>query len=352
MQLTALPTTVTGVDAPWVETALRTRFPNLEVRDMRVREVQFSTATRILVDLDFGPAGLGVPAQLCVKGGFDCDQYDKRAVTFRREARAYGELLPMVSVRRPACYFAALDEVNGQGVTITEDVVAAGGTANRALEAPDVAAAAEYLDTLAMLHASTWDAPWLDRVPWLTVTLAEDDTLRHWWDVPELEHYLHEEGRAEVVDPALQDPVRLLAMFHSLAPIAARRPRSVLHGDTHIGNSYRTAAGEAAFLDWQGVTQGPWARDVSYFMASNLTVEDRRAHERDLLAYYLGRLAHNGAAPPGLDEAWIEYRRWLIVPLLVWIRNSDRCQSREANRLGAYRSSTAVMDLETLDLYQ
>jgi hypothetical protein len=343
---------VAGVDTPWIESALRTRFPDVQVRDMRVREVQFSTATRILVDLEVGPGGGGVPTQLCVKGGFDCDEYDKRAVTFRREARAYGELLPMVPMRRPACYFAALDEGNGQGVTILEDVVAAGGTVNRALEAPDVDAAADYLDTLAMLHASTWDATLLERVPWLTVSIAEDDTLRDWWDVAELEHYLDKEGRAEVVDTALHDPVRLLAMFHSLGPVAARRPRSVLHGDTHIGNSYRTALGEAAFLDWQGVTQGPWARDVSYFMASNLTVEDRRSHERELLAYYLGRLAANGVTPPRLDDAWTEYRRWLIVPLLVWIRNSDRCQPREANRLGAYRCSTAVMDLEVLDLYQ
>jgi hypothetical protein len=223
---------------------------------------------------------------------------------------------------------------------------------NRALEAPDVDGAADYLDTLAMLHASTWDATLLERVPWLTVSIAEDDTLRDWWDVAELEHYLDKEGRAEVVDPALQDPVRLLALFHSLGPVAARGPRSVLHGDTHIGNSYRTAAGEAAFLDWQGVTQGPWARDVSYFMASNLTVEDRRSHDRELLAYYLGRLAANGVTPPRLDDAWTEYRRWLLVPLLVWIRNSDRCQPREANRLGAYRCSTAVMDLEVLDLYE
>jgi aminoglycoside phosphotransferase (APT) family kinase protein len=346
-----LPMEVAGVDAAWLQRALRTRFPDVDVRDMRVRQVQFSTATRVLVDVEYGGDAPAVPAQLCVKGGFDCAEYDKRAVTFRHEARAYGELLPLVPVRRPASYFEAIDESNGQGVVILEDIVAAGGTPNRALDAPTVDGASDYLDTLATMHAGTWDAPFLDRLPWLTVSLSETDTFRHWWDEAEVEHYLDHERRAEVVDPALHDPRRLVALFDSLAPFASRRPRSVLHGDAHIGNTYRDAAGGAAFLDWQGVTQGPWVRDVSYFMGSNLTIADRRAHERDLLRHYLDRLAAHGVEPPSWDDAWTEYRRWLVVPLLVWIRNSDLCQPRGSNRLGAQRSSTAVMDLDVLDLF-
>jgi aminoglycoside phosphotransferase (APT) family kinase protein len=215
---------------------------------------------------------------------------------------------------------------------------------------PGVDVAVEYLDALAVLHASTWDAAFLEDLSWLTISLAEDDMLRHFWDVAELEHYLYKEGRAEVVDPALHDARRLQSMFESLAPIAARRPRSVLHGDTHIGNTYRDSRGRAGFLDWQGASSGPWVRDVSYFLASNLTVGDRGSNERALLAYYLGRLASLGVTPPRMDEAWTEYRRWMILPLLVWIRKSDRCQSREANRLGTQRASTAVMELEVLKL--
>jgi hypothetical protein len=346
-----LPMTVAEVDRDWMQLALEQRYPGVEVLSVAVRAVQFSTATRVLVGVDFGLSSPGLPALLCVKGGFDCAEYDRRAVTFRREARAYGDVLPKLSVLRPACYFAAVDESNGQGLVILEDVIAAGGTANRALEAPSTESAADYLDTLATLHSSTWDAPFLDTIEWLTVSLADDDTFRHWWDAAELEHYLDHEKRAEVVDPALHDPAKLFAMFEALAPVSAQRPRSVIHGDTHIGNTYRDHLGRAGFLDWQGIAQGPWIRDVTYFMVSNLTVEDRRNHERELLAHYVDRLASHGVTPPGLDEVWTEYRRWMIVPLLVWIRNPDSCQPRDANRLGAERASTAVMDLEVLDLY-
>lgn len=346
-----LPTTVADVDAAWLQEALKTSRPEVVVESMTVRDVRYSTATRILVDVSYGSDAEGLPSQLCVKGGFDCSEYDKRAVTFRHEARAYGELLPLLQVQRPDCFFAAIDRSNGQGVLVLEDVVAAGGVTNRALEAPTVDEAAEFLELLAGMHASSWDAPFLERLPWLTVSLSEGDTLRHWWDEAELERYLEQERRAEVVDPSLRDPSRLLALFDALAPLAARRPRSVLHGDTHIGNTYRDPAGRPALLDWQGVAQGRPIRDLSYFLASNLETEDRRAHERDLLRHYLSRLAAEGVSPPGFDDAWTEYRQWMVVPLLVWIRNSDLCQPRDANRLGAQRASTAVMDLDVQSLF-
>jgi aminoglycoside/choline kinase family phosphotransferase len=346
-----LPLTVRDIDVEWLSAALGTSFPDLEVRTMRVRAVQFSTATRVLVDVDYGADAQAIPAHLCVKGGFDCADYARKAVVFRKEALAYADVLPLVSVHRPACYFSGVDQASGQGVVILEDVVAAGGTTNRALEAPTIDAAAEYLDTLAALHSSTWDSPRLADYPWLTISLGPDDTLSHWWSTEQLEYYLDHEGRAEVVHPLLQDPTRLLGMLHALAPIAAARPRCILHGDPHIGNTYRSGRGEAAFLDWQGITQGPWARDVSYFMSSNLTIADRRAHERDLLAHYLERLAAYGVPTPTADSAWTEYRRWLIVPLLIWIGNSDLNQPATANRTGAERCSTAMIDLDALELF-
>jgi aminoglycoside/choline kinase family phosphotransferase len=321
------------------------------VRDMRVTDVQFSTATRVFVELDLADGADGLPARLCVKGGFDCAAFEKRAVTFRAEAGAYSEVLPLVSVHTPACYFAATDHDTGQGVVIIEDVVATGGTVNHDLQAPTIDAAAAYLDTLALLHASSWEAPFLSTVPWLHVTLASGSVDHRWFDAEELRRYLEREERAAVVDPALQDPVRLIEMLDSLAPVAARRPHCLLHGDTHMNNTYWSGQGQAAFLDWQGIKVGPWARDVSYFMASNLAVQDRRAHERDLLAHYLGRLRAGGISVPSFDDAWTEYRRWLLMPLLVWIRNSDECQPPAVNILGAQRCSAAVMDLDVLDLY-
>lgn len=344
-----LPIEVAGITAPWLEQILRPAFPNIVVRDMNVVEVQASTATRVIVAIEHDGAG-GLPDRLCVKGGLDCVEYAKRSVTFRREAMAYDDLLTWATIERPECYFTGVDSRNGQGILVLEDLRASGCTLNAALDAPTVAEAAEYLSALARFHASTWNSARLDRLTWLTVTLSEPDVLRHWWDAAELEHYLHADGRARVVDPSLHDPQLLARAFEALAPAGTRGPSCALHGDTHIGNTYRRPDGRVGFLDWQGVTRGPWARDVSYFVASNLTTEDRRAHERDLLGHYLDELRAGGVAPPSADEAWTEYRRWTLLPLLVWIRNSDQSQPRAANLLGAQRCSDAVMDLDVMGL--
>ena len=63
----------------------------------------------------------------------------------------------------------------------------------------------------------------------------------------------------------------------------------------------------------------------TYWLTS-LPVEDRRAHERELIAYYADRLREFGVAePPALESLWTEYRRaavwclyigWLTVPVV------------------------------------
>ena len=103
-------------------------------------------------------------------------------MTFRQEALGYREVLPFVSVHRPRCYFAGVDADNGQGVVVLDDIVSQGGTINRALEAPSPDEAADFLDALALLHASSWDVPLLSRLSWLSVCMADDDTFREFLD--------------------------------------------------------------------------------------------------------------------------------------------------------------------------
>lgn len=45
------------------------------------------------------------------------------------------------------------------------------------------------------------------------------------------------------------------------------------------------------------VQRGPWYLDVGYHIASALTVEDRRAHEDELVRHYLDRLVAAGGTP-------------------------------------------------------
>lgn len=90
------------------------------------------------------------------------------------------------------------------------------------------------------------------------------------------------------------------------------------HGDVHLHNWYFRPNGALGISDW-GVTHvGPWGRDLAYCLATGLSVEDRRAHETDLVAGYLDALAEAGGPVVSLDEANAAMRSGIMTALAFW----------------------------------
>nr|WP_157226844.1 phosphotransferase [Gordonia rubripertincta]MDG6782126.1 phosphotransferase [Gordonia rubripertincta] len=58
-------------------------------------------------------------------------------------------------------------------------------------------------------------------------------------------------------------------------------PLTLLHGDSHLGNTFSRADGRSGLLDWQVIWRGPGMREVTYWMVTGLEPGTRRAHERD-----------------------------------------------------------------------
>src|SRR5690606_35356912 len=65
------------------------------------------------------------------------------------------------------------------------------------------------------------------------------------------------------------------------ASLVAKLPAADPAARALLGGAYR-----ATTVDWQTLTVGLPARDLSYFLATSLTTEDRRAHEHRLVARY------------------------------------------------------------------
>jgi hypothetical protein len=63
-----------------------------------------------------------------------------------------------------------------------------------------------------------------------------------------------------------------------------------------------------AVVDWQTVGVGPGALDVSYFLGAGLSVEDRRAHEEDLVLGYHEALLGLGVEGFDRERCWKDYR--------------------------------------------
>lgn len=115
-------------------------------------------------------------------------------------------------------------------------------------------------------------------------------------------------ARAGEVWPAT---LRSVQLHHELA-------QTLCHGDVHLKNWYVAGNGEMGLSDWQCVHIGHWSRDVAYTISTALSVEDRRAWERDLLALYVDELAANGGPKVALDEATLRYRQQLMTALAWW----------------------------------
>src|SRR3546814_3981565 len=91
-----------------------------------------------------------------------------------------------------------------------------------------------------------------------------------------------------------EDPNRLRTAFRQLCAqeIADESPLCLVHGDAHLGNSYRRPDGDRIWFDWQIVRKGrPW-RDYSYFVIGSITIEDRRSEEHTSELQSLMRISY------------------------------------------------------------
>ncbi|MCE0768502.1 ecdysteroid 22-kinase family protein [Pseudonocardia kujensis] len=271
----------------------------------RVTDVVDGTNSRAVVELEYvGPAG---PPRVFVKR--EGRWLNRLALTALGAREAEADLVargPALPLEHPAFHAAATDRRRLAAVVVMEDVTLRGGRPNSALAPLTVEQVAAGLGELARLHARFWDAPlpsfvrpWRLGPAWAPVARAG------------FVHALRKLRRAG--HPLGLGAAELERGFRGWARIAAAGPQTLLHGDPHPGNTY-TVGATVGFYDWQLVRSGSWVHDVGYFLASSLTVADRRAHERALLAGYLDALGRRPA------DAWRLYRRTPVFGLGSWLQ--------------------------------
>lgn len=134
-------------------------------------------------------------------------------------------------------------------------------------------------------------------------------------------------------------------------------PATLAHGDVHLRNWYVAADGQMGLGDWQCCGRGHWGRDLAYTLASALAIEDRRAWEQDLLAFYVDALAAAGGPVVSVDQARGNYRRQLPAALAWWTytlappEGMPDMQPRPATLGFIKRIATAMDDLDSLGAF-
>lgn len=344
---------VADIDAAWMTRALSRETPGVAVLALERGEIIQGAQTKVRVRVTLNDAGraAGIPPDLIVKA--DIDEYGRgpvSAVIFN-EPRVYRKIVPETGVAAPRAWATDPGD-HGPPFIVMDDLSAQNATFLSLGEpiSPDLAA--DFLNSLARIHARWWDSPELRddgrfgalRQP--MIGMFETYVRSHL--APERFAHFAALPRAAATPRALRDPDQLLAALFRLRDLHRAMPKCVIHGDTHLNNLYVTANGRPGFFDWSP-RRTAWSNDVAYFLPAALDVPDRRQHERALIAHYCDRLAVHGGPTIAFEDAWLAYRRELVWGMFVFLINGPT-QTEFSNTAAASRFAAAMLDHDTFGL--
>ena len=300
-----------ATDTAWLTRALTPVSGGAAVESLEVVEVIKTMATKVRFAVRF--AGSAESRGFCLKGFLDVDAATaKGGATTVREADFYGQVAPLVSVRTPTCVSSIIDRANQQGVIIMRDLIKDGARFCSALEAFTVDEAAQSLEQIARLHVR---GDLLERFPWVDNRITQLAQAQY---VPQavLQDLLNG-PRGEGLPARTRDAAVLIAGMKALAQKDGAEQQTLVHGDAHAGNIYRTAEGPG-LIDWQLLQRGSWALDVPYHICAVLEVADAEREERRLLSHYLETVRSLGGAALDPEVAWKRYRASIVYGFYLW----------------------------------
>lgn len=271
---------------------------------------------------------------------------------YRSEVLFYRELAPTLAVRVPRCRFAALGEREGEFTLVLDDVAPL--VQGDQLAGLPIEQARDAAVNLAGLHGPSWCDPALRQVEGLSSPSVEDNVTLQELGGPALEAFLGELG--EGLD---DDERRIMA---EIGPLIAQWANgrgerfSLLHADYRADNMLvdPSRGGPTLACDWQTLTTGLPGRDLGGFLGSSLTVSDRRASERDIVAAYHRALQGHGVQDFSLDTCWDDYVYGLlqtpVLGIFGWMYGTRTPRGDEMFTLLMRRACRAIADHDALSV--
>jgi len=345
-----------SITTEWLTDVLCSGTPGAEVESFHSPGGHSGTSTRTALRVQYNPAGkaAGLPEALFAK---TTTNYSQRlllgaAHVLDGETNFFMHLRPLISIEAPLGYWGIADEKSWRSYALMEDIAETRGaqfiTATTPLSRDQIA---DLVGNMARYHGALWEHPAI------AILKTPRDHLRNVGQMIDMA------GRAKVGMERAKSVIpselhgQADRMWHGTQKaleLATLMPATLLHGDSHAGQTYITGAGRMGLADWQAVQQGGWAYDFAYLVGSACEPDDRRAWERDLLAGYLEQLAEAGGKAPDFDEAWLAYRQQLLYPYSAWAFTigrafyQPRMQPDEISLAIIHRLSSAIADHDSL----
>ena len=353
-----LPKRPEEVDAAWLTTALQAAGLDVRVRSFERAPIgegvgMMSGLERLELDYE---AGDGPPVMvLKMQAVNDANRAVAQAFDlYRREVLYYRDVAPRSAAWTPTIYFAEIED--NDFVLLMEDL--SDYRLGDQVEGCGLEEARLGMVWLGKQHASFWgnvDDPSLEFLPYVYPSYSSDALLKggaFGWDV-----------MVEAFNDVLPSHIKgLKARYMAAAPglfqWMATPPLTVVHGDFRMDNFFfgdREDQEPLIAVDWQGALRGRATQDLGYFMSGSVRIEERRAHERELIGLWHRQLVEGAVTDYSADDAWEDYRRGI---LYVWIiavviaGTLDRANERGHRWMAEMlkRSVAAIDDLGLIEL--
>lgn len=347
-----------AITLEWLTDVLCHAQPGAKVEDFKITTGTCQTTSRAGIAVEYNAVGkaAGLPTKLFAKftTGFGQRLLVGAAGQMYGESFFYTRFRSRINFESPNGYWGGVDANSWRSMILMEDIAHTRGATFVEPTTPlSRRQVEELVDNLAACHGTWWESPELN------VLKTTKDHLRL------VSGFADMGGRAavgikmanDIIPPGVRGQADRLwrGAARALEDATTKLPRTLLHGDCHVGQGYINGEGHMGIADWQSIMTGNWAYDYSYLVGSSCEPDDRRAWERDLLNRYLTKLAEAGGKSPSFEEAWQLYRSNMCYPCTAWsfafghAFYQPEMQPADTCRTVIRRLATAVDDLKSFE---
>jgi len=338
----------------WLTRQLGEQVPGAAVDHIEVLDGTTGTTDRLRLALRWNETGraASLPASVFVKSTSRSPKNRTMVGALWmavNEVKFYGTARAELGDVAPEAYVAHAG-VGARFLLVLEDLVARGARPFGLGDDCDLAHARAMMRTLADVHATFWESPrFATDLAWAAPVTRRPGMTLLAFQFRRVRRKMLESPERFGLPPAVRRLARVVNDHDdALYRRWERGSLTLLHGDSHLGNTYALPDGRAGLLDWQVVFRGPGVREVAYFLATSAPTHLRREHERALLRVYIDTLRENGVDAPSFDAAWDDYRffvydAWDSAAITVlW----PGLQPSQTVARSFERATAAVVDLE------
>ncbi|HVM10610.1 MAG TPA: phosphotransferase [Acidimicrobiales bacterium] len=299
----------------WLSSVLEARISDVRLTEIAVGEGFTGKLARL--DLTYADdVGTSLPSSVIGKLPSDepgAVMLGQLLRLWEREARFYNDVAPTLPCRTARCFYADGYPDEGLWSLVLEDLSFA--RVGDQVAGTSVEDARRAIEWLVPFHAAWWGREsevfdWLPRV-------KTDPTYEA------LQPMLEGVFPKFMVDLAAELPAPAVAWVERAIPTFKERlheepfPSTIYHSDYRLDNMFFESAGGVIPIDWQALAVGQGMYDVAYFIANCVPTDQRRETERDLVERWRSGLEANGIAMPSAADTFEEYRKMVLLVMLV-----------------------------------